>query len=79
MTGPPVWTPYCGVGATPADLVGRWNGDPLLLAAFGVLALLLLRWRAAASAWAAFGVAALISIIFMPLAVRALNARVVRT
>ena len=62
MTGPPVWTPYCGVGATPADLVGRWNGDPLLLAAFGVLALLLLRWRAAASAWAAFAVAALLFI-----------------
>ncbi|WP_068876946.1 MULTISPECIES: cytochrome c oxidase assembly protein [unclassified Phenylobacterium] len=26
------WTPYCGVAPSPADLAGRWNADPVLLA-----------------------------------------------
>lgn len=36
----PIWTPYCGPGATPAEIWARWNLDPLLLAALaaGVLA-----------------------------------------
>lgn len=25
------WVPYCGAGATPADLMSRWNLDPVLL------------------------------------------------
>jgi putative membrane protein len=27
------WHPYCGVAPTPAELIGRWNLDPWLLAA----------------------------------------------
>lgn len=26
------WTPYCGPAPDPAEVLGRWNGDPLLLA-----------------------------------------------
>lgn len=33
------WVPYCGVAPTPAEVLGRWNFDPLLL---GVLALVAL-------------------------------------
>lgn len=40
------WIPYCGPGATPADLAVRWNLDPVLLLVFGaVLALLWFRAR----------------------------------
>lgn len=28
----PAWAPYCGPGPAPAELMGRWNLDPLLLA-----------------------------------------------
>lgn len=31
--------PYCGVAATPTDVWQRWNLDPWLIAAFGVMAL----------------------------------------
>jgi len=31
--------PYCGVAATPGDVLQRWNLDPWLLAAFGGVAL----------------------------------------
>ena len=27
------WNPYCGIAPTPAELIGRWNVDPWLLAA----------------------------------------------
>src|SRR5690606_29392719 len=50
MTAPLVWLPYCGPGPTPAEWLGRWNLDPLLLAglgAAGVLWLLLGGLRAA--------------------------------
>ena len=39
MTKTP-WMPYCGPAPDPADVLGRWNGDPVLLT---VLALLLAR------------------------------------
>lgn len=32
------WTPYCGPAPDPADVLSRWNGDPLLLAALAVFA-----------------------------------------
>ena len=38
------WHPYCGAAPVPADLLGRWNLDPILLAGIGLVALLL--WRA---------------------------------
>lgn len=39
------WVPYCGAGATPADLVSRWNFDPVLLLtlAVGYAGLIVLR------------------------------------
>lgn len=45
MTGGPVraWHPYCGAAPDPADWLGRWNFDPVLLA--GLAALTLLLWR----------------------------------
>src|SRR5690606_850485 len=30
------WTPYCGPAPDPVDVLGRWNGDPVLLAALGL-------------------------------------------
>jgi putative membrane protein len=39
------WDPYCGAAPGPADWLGRWNFDLLLLAAIAALALLL--WRTA--------------------------------
>lgn len=27
-----LWTPYCGPAPDPAEVLGRWNGDPILLA-----------------------------------------------
>lgn len=58
----PIWTPYCGVGATPVDLAMRWNLDPMLLAAFAALAVLIWRRGGGRSAWGALAVAAVIFI-----------------
>lgn len=41
--GPALWTPYCGRAPLPAELLGRWNGDPLLLAGLALLAIAGLR------------------------------------
>lgn len=40
----PAWAPYCGPGPTPGEWLGRWNADPLLLAAL-VAGLGLILWR----------------------------------
>ena len=34
-----IWIPYCGAAPAPAELLGRWNLDPVLLVALGALAL----------------------------------------
>ena len=60
MNSLPIWTPYCGVGATPADLLIRWNTDPVLLAALAAVAALLWRRRTGAMGWAALSVAVLL-------------------
>lgn len=39
----PLWLPYCGAAPVPADWLGRWNVDPLLLVAMAGGAALL--WR----------------------------------
>ena len=54
------WAPYCGAGATPADLLTRWNLDPILLAMLFSAAALLWRRSPPATAWWALGVLALI-------------------
>lgn len=43
MTGP-VWQPYCGPGPGPGEWLGRWNGDPLLIAGLAA-ALAIVLWR----------------------------------
>ena len=50
MSLPPAreWLPYCGAAPVPADLLGRWNLDPLLL--IGMAAGAWLLWRAAQDA-----------------------------
>lgn len=60
MSELPIWTPYCGPGATPADLLLRWNADPVLLAASTIAAVLLWRARVGPVAWSAFALGALL-------------------
>lgn len=40
------WMPYCGAAPGPAELLGRWNFDPLLLAAIAAITLAW-HWRVA--------------------------------
>jgi putative membrane protein len=55
---------YCGPAAIPDDLWLRWNTDPLLLAALGILAFLIASGRSAdaRAGWAAL---ALMAIVFV--------------
>jgi putative membrane protein len=41
------WVPYCGAAPLPAEWIGRWNFDPLLLAALALAAAWLWRSRSA--------------------------------
>jgi putative membrane protein len=54
------FAPYCGPGGTPADLLVRWNGDPVLLAVLAVGGVFLWRAKANRLAWAAFGLTGLL-------------------
>ena len=45
MIGPTPWLPYCGIAPQPAELIARWNLDPLLLVIIAATSALL--WRAA--------------------------------
>ncbi|RZJ00707.1 MAG: cytochrome c oxidase assembly protein [Brevundimonas sp.] len=40
-----LWIPYCGPGATPADILARWNLDPILLAVLAAATLLIVLRR----------------------------------
>jgi putative membrane protein len=55
---------YCGPAAIPEDLWGRWNGDPLLVAALVALSIVVGRGRAA-DARAGWGAIALAALIFV--------------
>lgn len=55
---------YCGPAAVPADLLTRWNSDPLLLTAIGALAIVIATGRTA-NARAGWGALALIVLIFV--------------
>ena len=55
---------YCGPAATPADLLARWNLDPLLMAALAVLAIVISTGRLA-DARAGWGALALMAVIFI--------------
>lgn len=35
----PVWTPYCGSAPVPAEIMARWNLDPVLLATLALVTL----------------------------------------
>ena len=37
------WLPYCGAAPTPAELLSRWNIDPLLIAGIAAAAFLMFR------------------------------------
>ena len=45
MSAAAPWLPYCGEAPEPGALLGRWNGDPVLMLLVAGFALLL--WRAA--------------------------------
>jgi len=60
------WLPYCGAAPAPAELLGRWNADPVL-----IVALVAIGWaysrrygglpaRQQCCFWAALGIAALL-------------------
>jgi putative membrane protein len=55
---------YCGPAAAPSDVWMRWSFDPLLIAAFGLLALALVLGRSA-NARAGWSALALMGIIFV--------------
>lgn len=59
-TGSVAWMPYCGPGATPGDLLVRWNLDPLLLLGLAGVAAILWRRSASPAAWGAVAVLGLI-------------------
>lgn len=65
MAAPQIWIPYCGAAPLPAELMARWNLDPVLLAGLGLLALGHLRSgeaRHGPAFWSAF---ALLMLLFV--------------
>jgi putative membrane protein len=66
------WVPYCGVAPSPAEWLGRWNLDPLVLAATAALAALAVALRACPGSRPAPGAAA--AIVFAALFVSPLCA-----
>lgn len=61
----PPWIPYCGPGATPADWLGRWNLDPVLLAALAAM-LALTVWKArGGSRVAGLAAVAVLAVVFV--------------
>lgn len=56
-----IWSPYCGVAPAPAELLARWNLDPvvLVLLLIGSMAALRLPKAERSYAWAAVGVMAI--------------------
>ena len=62
---PPAWVPYCGPGATPADWLGRWNFDPLLLAVLAAV-MVAVAWKARGGARAAgLAAVAILAVVFV--------------
>ena len=55
-----IWAPYCGPGPGPAEWLGRWNLDPVLIAALAI-GLGLVVWRTS-GARRAGGVAAILNL-----------------
>lgn len=61
------WTPYCGPAPEPMDVLGRWNGDPMLLAGVGLLVAggVFLVMRKRAGGRALLGAAGVLVVVFI--------------
>lgn len=61
------WTPYCGPAPEPMDVLGRWNGDPMLLAGVGLLVAggVFLVMRNRAGGRALLGAAGVLVVVFI--------------
>ena len=64
MAGPTTWTPYCGAAPAPAELLWRWNLDPMLLAALAAAVALIVASRAL-SRPTGLGALAVLAVIFV--------------
>ncbi len=65
MSGPTIWLTYCGIAPPPAELMARWNFDPLLLAAIAMATFFLWRGASPARRPAVLGAAALALLLFV--------------
>jgi putative membrane protein len=61
MSSVAAWTPYCGPAPEPAEWFERWNFDPILLAAAGLL--FIIGWRLAPANRGSLSLAAGISLV----------------
>ena len=59
-----IWTPYCGAAPLPAELVGRWNFDPVLIATLALAALIVAE-RKGEVRWAGLAGLAVLAVIFV--------------
>lgn len=59
-----IWTPYCGAAPLPAELVGRWNFDPVLIATLALAALIVAE-RKGEARWAGLAGLAVLTVIFV--------------
>ena len=77
------WAPYCGPAPAPAELLGRWNVDPILVAVLIGIAVWSLTWgrlhvQRPRFFWAAFGLAVVLFVSpFCALTSALFSARVV--
>lgn len=67
MTPEVAWIPYCGAAPTPAELLGRWNLDPVLIGALALAALMLSRRHGGQRSAGLTGLAVLVIIFVSPL------------
>lgn len=58
------WRPYCGAAPLPAELLGRWNFDPLLIAALALATLIVAR-RSGPPRWAGLAGLGVLAVIFV--------------
>ena len=61
----PIWIPYCGAAPLPADWLGRWNLDPVVLLVAAALAWLCWRLRAEPGSRPAAAAAALVLFVVL--------------
>ena len=62
---PDIWIPYCGAAPVPAELLSRWNGDPLLLLGMAVIAAAALPGGSPRRRLRHAGIAALLAVLFV--------------